>query len=150
MKDSISVCEREGGADGFISTASGSAIEAWLKEQVGRYAADEIAGSLSSFAESVAVLDMLEVDASWRGCGFGKQFLAAFIENAIDCGADGILLVADTYQAQSKGFDLVEFYRDNGFVEICDCHSGPLMAYPAQFAAEIKDADLMPSFSMAI
>ncbi len=140
MQEDLSKYDTFGVAVGNLHSAQDPNLEYWLKEQVGREAADVVAQEISVSSEQVAILDKLEVDPAARGEGRGRALLKEFIEEALDRGADGVILVADTYGPQSTDIDLIRFYESNGFVEVADSHSGPLMAYPAEFARSLQDA----------
>ena len=76
----------------------------------------------------VVFLDNITVEEDSRGQGLGNQLLTDFLEEAVDQGAMACVLVADTLEDQTEGFDLQRWYERWGFKVIAHEPNGnPLM-----------------------
>ena len=73
--------------------------------------------------EIITILQSMRINPDFRGKGYGKQLIEQFLNKI----KTPILLVADIYEEQNKGFDLVRFYEKYGFEKIDDANSGVLM-----------------------
>lgn len=63
----------------------------------------------------IALLDNINVDEEERGKGYGNQGMSLFAEEASSEDSKTSLLIADLSEGQSKGFDLVAWYRSYGY-----------------------------------
>lgn len=84
---------------------------------------------------SIMVVKNLDVDEAYRGQGWGNSILESIISEK---QVDGIILIADMYETQSPGFNLVKFYEKNGFMKVTTHLDCPVMIYPVEVAAKIK------------
>lgn len=99
---------------------------------------------LSTRNGPVALLKSMFVDELCRNNGVGSELLSQFFEKAAHAGADAFLLIADVYEEQMSGFDLVSWYEKWDFSVAIDTDSSyPLMAHPLEFAEELQR--LVPS-----
>jgi GNAT superfamily N-acetyltransferase len=75
----------------------------------------------------VAVLRNFSVEEDYRGQGHGTELFEDFMVEAIESGAEAVLLIADN--GEELPFDLEEWYKGWGFDTIGQTSSGPFMVY---------------------
>ncbi len=75
----------------------------------------------------VAVLRNFSFEEEYRGQGHGTELFEDFMVEAIESGAEAVLLIADN--GEELPFDLEEWYKGWGFDTIGQTSSGPFMVY---------------------
>lgn len=73
----------------------------------------------------ITVLDAIDVIEENRGRGVGKRLLEKFLD--VSQGTNGVMLIADIYEDQAVGFDVVKWYEKYDFKRIGKASNMPLM-----------------------
>ena len=88
---------------------------------------DEARGFFAMFPDKkllpIAILKNLNVPSTYRGQGVGNDLMSAFLNDASD--AKNVVLIADT--AESNDFNIIEWYRGWGFIQIGSAGGNPVM-----------------------
>lgn len=121
----VNVEQDEGSVEGYVVNSVAEQIVNWLAKH-GIYDEAKVAYIRATYPR-IAMLDNINVEEDYRGKGVGNQLLESFISNVEIEEANAILLVADTAETQQEGFDLVRWYKHNGFDELMHTGAGPLM-----------------------
>lgn len=79
----------------------------------------------STFLYPLGILETIKIDKKHRGQGYGNKALNEFFSKAQPCSC--YLLTADLRNKQSKGFDLIEWYKNKGFCPIGKSGSNTVM-----------------------
>lgn len=87
----------------------------------------DIKEELSKLPLPVAILKNVWVDEEARGQGIGSELMFKFFDEAE--AASSFVLIADSEQSQSQGFNLTKWYEGYGFEIIGESGAGPVMVY---------------------
>jgi ribosomal protein S18 acetylase RimI-like enzyme len=119
----VVVNERWGSAEGYRASTASSSLPNFLESEC--IHDEELVQELRNRHQTYAVLKNINVsNPRRRGKGYGSSLLEEFMSEAGDVP---ILLIADKYETQKKGFDLVKWYEGFGFKVLRQTPSGPLM-----------------------
>jgi GNAT superfamily N-acetyltransferase len=99
----------------------------WLAKMYGLEAEAKKLLAKVSKHEKVAVLEGIEVEPEHRGQGLGVQLLRDFSSEAQKLGATVIVTMADTRGPQKPGFNLITWYKKQGFQQVGGVHPFPLL-----------------------
>lgn len=129
MTDAIAIeaSVAEGRAEGYAVDSDAEQLVNWLRHRHGVTDPECVADLRTRFGR-IAFLNNLNVDEASRGLGHGTRLLNDFIEAAGAVGAETVLLLADAFETQADGFDLVTWYRRHGFEVLRETGCGPVMA----------------------
>lgn len=117
--EEIMVEDDHGQAEGYVASTQGEHVQNWLEER----------GCLHLIPlvckyNRVSILSSIYVDEEHRGRGMGSSLLEEFLEEAGLCGAEAVLLEADTV---NNSFDLVRWYERYGFQVVYPHKDYPVM-----------------------
>lgn len=82
---------------------------------------------LSELPLPIVILKNIWVDEESRGHGAGSELMSKFFDEANS--ASSFVLIADSEQSQSEGFNLIEWYESYDFEVVGESGSGPVMVY---------------------
>lgn len=122
--------DNRGNATGYIIDSDKEQLPNWL-EKYGIYDSN-LTDNIREEYTTIAFLNNINVYDDYQGQGIGSNLLEEFLSEAINRGAEAIVLVADINESQQDGFDLVGWYSNNGFEKIVDTPSGPVMLLKAE------------------
>lgn len=86
---------------------------------------DEIYKVLKSTRGRIGILDLIEIDRSARGKGYGVDALQKFTEYCKVRKCKYLLLVAAVGGRQKRGFDLLRWYEKQGYKACGTIRNGP-------------------------
>lgn len=123
----VEISSEGGDVGGYVTSGSAEQVQNWLQNRHGIYD-QNILTRLRSIS-ILAFLNNINVEEDMRGQGVGNELLDEFLSRATFHHAAAIILIADTAESQTEGFDLIKWYEGRGFEIILDTDIGPLMIY---------------------
>lgn len=123
--DVITIFRDGGEAHGYVVDAAKENVENYLDKHGAPGKAVRLA--LLKAKQTVAILTNLMVEEPVRGQGIGSDMVGDFLNQSATSGATCFILIADSGEEQSTGFDLLEWYGGFGFENVLDTGAGPLM-----------------------
>ncbi len=111
MKENIELITPVGHAVGFIAPVTEQELIDYVTSNLGRTG---VLPECANFS-AIAILCDLSIAEEHQGKGLGKEILNDFIATARRKGAQAIILLLDTAQTQRKNFNLIHFYKSQGF-----------------------------------
>ncbi len=117
--------ENEGGSlEGYVVNSDAVNIFYFFEAYTDKAKATQLYKQIKNSFKTVCIIKNINVDEEFRGKGFGSKLLNNVFELY---DADAYLLMADTYEEQHEGFDLIKFYEAFGFKKLMDTSFGQLM-----------------------
>ena len=130
----IELRTEHGFLNGFVTDADSPELLEYLSGQTNL--AKAIVHELTVANRRVAILSDLHVDPDFRKRGAGSELYSAFAERAEALGAECYLLVVG---CEIEEWDLEGWYERRGFMRTqIEADTGPLMAKPSSFAAQLS------------
>ncbi len=115
----------EGSITGYVVDTNAEQLENYFILEHG--VPEHIIENIRHEYDVIAVLRNFSVEEDYRGQGHGTELFEDFMVEAIESGAEAVLLIADN--GEELPFDLEAWYAGWGFDTKAQTSSGPFMVY---------------------
>jgi ribosomal protein S18 acetylase RimI-like enzyme len=119
---SISQHTEGGSLEGYVMSTDKPNINNYLQSQG---ATPELINNITKRYKTLALIRNMYVDDDYRGQGIGNDLVSNAIDDAVNNGADAIILVSDT--DEDNPFDLTKWYEGFGFEVVGTAGNNPVM-----------------------
>jgi ribosomal protein S18 acetylase RimI-like enzyme len=119
---SISQHTEGGSLEGYVVSTDKPNINNYLQSQG---ATPELINNITKRYKTLALIRNMYVDDDYRGQGIGNDLVSNAIDDAVNNGADAIILVSDT--DEDNPFDLTKWYEGFGFEVVGTAGNNPVM-----------------------
>lgn len=119
---SISQHTEGGSLEGYVMSTDKPNISNYLQSQG---ATPELINNITRRYTTLALIRNMYVDDDYRGQGIGNDLVSNAIDDAVNNGADAIILVSDT--DEDNPFDLTKWYEGFGFEVVGTAGNNPVM-----------------------
>jgi ribosomal protein S18 acetylase RimI-like enzyme len=119
---SISQHTEGGSLEGYVMPTEKPNINNYLQSQG---ATPELINNITNRYKTLALIRNMYVDDDDRGQGIGNDLVSNAIDDAVNNGADAILLVSDI--DEDNLFDLTKWYEGFGFEVVGTAGNNPVM-----------------------
>jgi ribosomal protein S18 acetylase RimI-like enzyme len=119
---SISQHTEGGSLEGYVMSTDKPNISNYLQSQG---ATPELIKNITTRYKTLALIRNMYVDDDYRGQGIGNDLVSNAIDDAVNNGADAIILVSDT--DEDNPFDLTKWYEGFGFEVVGTAGNNPVM-----------------------
>ena len=119
---SISQHTEGGSLEGYVMSTDKPNINNYLQSQG---ATPELINNITKQYKTLALIRNMYVDDDYRGQGIGNDLVSNAIDDAVNNGADAIILVSDS--DEDNPFDLTKWYESFGFEVVGTAGNNPVM-----------------------